>query len=745
MPASDRPRRSTRTRMRIDSTSDHEEEEKEFTHDIVDTDEESFQGDKKRGNSTIKSSPNNKKLKTIRRKETNPKDEENVDQEDDGNPPADKPIIPKRKKDPLKNTSESRLLQEEVKLKKKQDAADSTDTSNRTSEKAPTSSLIANMAPVDVKKLQPSIRDWKSKEDYQQFVARNRESRSFGSKAVGGGNMNKMSYAKPGTSQPYHAQHMSHSGSDSMQQEMEPQQEHQKKMFMNGPNQYYPKRFEICKKIFKDFNELIFKVMESEGRKRSVGLDETGVAVIDLLNEIAEDNKSKDKVPKNPNSIDWYGSFIPMDHEEKYDFGNMDEYPPIPMFPDDFSSKKKQWPLSWWGIIPPSDDLLDCHDGFARPKRRSNSRDRSRNSRDRSYSHSREESSRREKRRRRSRERSSRHESDKGRRSRESRHKEIRNEEGIREGEPLRKERSSRERDGRDFDLERQLKYRDHSQERIFSKDGQGREGVGDRNAGFPCDDRDFLPGAAGGYRGPSRDRHARDRGMQGKERDYFGEDKEFQGGERNYSGGPPGGYFQGYGRDREFSGEMWDRDREPFGYRQNRGWESYGGEKDFAREKQLGDRGRSRDRDESTGKERQYSKDRQQGKEYFRERPGDNREFQGRPGGNRGPSRDREFVGDMPGRERDFLRDQAWRGDEPRGGPPFQGGGWRDVDNRGPPPFRDNYYAPSDSRGHPDDARFYGDRGGGPGYGPRGVPGPGRPYGAYGPGPGPPARYQRR
>ena len=51
-----------------------------------------------------------------------------------------------------------------------------------------------------------------------------------------------------------------------------------------------------------------------------------------------------------------------MDEGEELDFferdrnGNAIVQPEIPMFEDDFHGMRKAWPLSWWGILPPTEE-----------------------------------------------------------------------------------------------------------------------------------------------------------------------------------------------------------------------------------------------------------------------------------------------------------------------------------------------------------------------------------------------------
>ena len=53
--------------------------------------------------------------------------------------------------------------------------------------------------------------------------------------------------------------------------------------------------------------------------------------------------------------------------EDKYDFFDTDRdvkimlQDRVPIFPEDFEPGQKQWPLSWWGIVEPSQELLEEH------------------------------------------------------------------------------------------------------------------------------------------------------------------------------------------------------------------------------------------------------------------------------------------------------------------------------------------------------------------------------------------------
>ncbi|KAK1748632.1 hypothetical protein QTG54_000571 [Skeletonema marinoi] len=71
-------------------------------------------------------------------------------------------------------------------------------------------------------------------------------------------------------------------------------------------------------------------------------------------------------------SIDLFGSFI-TNSENQYDFFDTDPVTNtinvtplpnsrIPIFPEDFPPNKSEWPLRWWGIHQPSEELLQLHD-----------------------------------------------------------------------------------------------------------------------------------------------------------------------------------------------------------------------------------------------------------------------------------------------------------------------------------------------------------------------------------------------
>mmetsp|Transcript_30411 Transcript_30411/g.60840 ORF Transcript_30411/g.60840 Transcript_30411/m.60840 type:complete len:391 (+) Transcript_30411:177-1349(+) len=80
------------------------------------------------------------------------------------------------------------------------------------------------------------------------------------------------------------------------------------------------------------------------------------------------------KICFNPVKFDaQFGSFI-TNSDNKYDFFDTDpttgtaKFTPlpntrIPVFPEDFPPNgQKEWPLKWWGIVKPTDELLDLHD-----------------------------------------------------------------------------------------------------------------------------------------------------------------------------------------------------------------------------------------------------------------------------------------------------------------------------------------------------------------------------------------------
>mmetsp|Transcript_14597 Transcript_14597/g.27445 ORF Transcript_14597/g.27445 Transcript_14597/m.27445 type:complete len:881 (+) Transcript_14597:76-2718(+) len=339
---------------------------------------------------------------------------------------------------------------------------------------------------------------------------------------------------------------------------------------------------EYFKKILFDLNQVVNKVMTSQGKQlSSLDADTTNVSTADLLNELlVDDYKTKDKTkitPKtNPNVIDWYGSFLPTDDEEKFDFGDMDENPPVPMFPEDFTSTKsgscrRPWPLGWWGIIPPSDELLYCHDGVSRSRRGTSSASRDRrygsSSRDRRHSSSRDDEKKRQsvettsrdlrdKERRTSRERSSRDKRDRDRdRDRSSREKSSRDKSDKHKDRTSR-ERSSREKRGDESPSGSKISRSGgnirkdrQSRDREFPRDRQDDEFVRERY-NRPTD-KEFIADMYSRDREFMDDRHARDR-------EFYGDgpmrDREL--------------FYQTQGRGREYFREGyqdWRRDGPPF------------------------------------------------------------------------------------------------------------------------------------------------------------------------------------
>ncbi len=75
-------------------------------------------------------------------------------------------------------------------------------------------------------------------------------------------------------------------------------------------------------------------------------------------------------------SIELSGSFV-TNSENRYDFFDTDPVTNtinvtplpnsrIPIFPEDFPPNTSEWPLRWWGIHRPSEELLQLHDEKAR-------------------------------------------------------------------------------------------------------------------------------------------------------------------------------------------------------------------------------------------------------------------------------------------------------------------------------------------------------------------------------------------
>lgn len=226
--------------------------------------------------------------------------------------------IPKRKRD-SNDSTQVIPPKESIKRKKKDEGINSLEKNNapKSTSPPPPSSLIANMAPVDTKKRQPAIRDWKSNEDYRAFKTREPKP-----SAKSSSNQPPVSEKKEENRQVMHGA---------------------KKTFTAGRN-------ESEKSVHLELNTIITKV---------------------LMDRFQSSEGSTNTISTTSNVLDWHGSFMKEDKEEALSFSDLENRRQIPIFPEDFSRDERQWPLKWWGIQKPSDELLHQHDG------RRNSRSRS--------------------------------------------------------------------------------------------------------------------------------------------------------------------------------------------------------------------------------------------------------------------------------------------------------------------------------------------------------------------------------
>ena len=127
---------------------------------------------------------------------------------------------------------------DEIKRKKKDDSAPAT-TTLKVDNKPAISSLIANMAPVHVKK-QPGLRDWQPNANFKKVRPKPAP-------------VPKTTASK--TPLPRNQQQQ-------QQQKKDPVQDSNRSKHGNGIS----KRVELEQKIRKDLNTLIFEVLESKGR-----------------------------------------------------------------------------------------------------------------------------------------------------------------------------------------------------------------------------------------------------------------------------------------------------------------------------------------------------------------------------------------------------------------------------------------------------------------------------------------------
>ena len=402
MPALDRPRRSTRNST-IDTTADEPPKNNDNVNDDANKNDDTNNSTNNKNininaNANININANNDGSKEDANNDgllydsDSDSDNDNdiaatpwLKQKPKAAPPPenDKPIIPKRKREVAAPVAPAAVKGNNTKIdaktptppkvdikRKKKDDGTAAKTSTRT-DKPPTSSLIANMAPVDKKKFQPALRDWKPNAVFQKV----RPPKSSVSKASGG---NK---TPPLRNQQQQQQKQQQQQSQSQYSKKDPMQDLNRSNHSNDTL-----KEKLGNKICKELNGLIFTVLESKGKtnkntnKKSLE-NQGALTSMDLLEEVS-DVIMKDK--SNTNTIDWHGSFFPTDNEERLDFGNLEQDRSVPMFPEDFS-KQKQWPLTWWGIIPPPDELLRIHNGRSRSRGSKERSSRDRRSRDRDF------------------------------------------------------------------------------------------------------------------------------------------------------------------------------------------------------------------------------------------------------------------------------------------------------------------------------------------------------------------------
>jgi len=131
---------------------------------------------------------------------------------------------------------------------------------------------------------------------------------------------------------------------------------------------------------------------QHQGRHRPSLSDTENRAIkhLDTLIDVVKFNMEKDKPTVSSNTaggggresskrsggVDLFGSFV-TNSENKYDFFDTCPHtqciivPPlpntrIPIFPEDFPPNgKKEWPLKWWGIVEPSEELTALHERAA--------------------------------------------------------------------------------------------------------------------------------------------------------------------------------------------------------------------------------------------------------------------------------------------------------------------------------------------------------------------------------------------
>jgi len=260
--------------------------------------------------------------------------------------------IPKKKKKPNDQSNALEAL-----------TSDTHGIQKQSKQKVSSNSLITNMTPMPSEKGAPSGISLKP---YSIGTRRN---------AIVGVREGSSAVSKNNTS---HQQQrlLQYSGIAQKQKEQEAPGQHSPKPSNDAPERESQPRHSVRgDKILKDLNTIIDKVIFHHQRSKIDVGKGFGDSTPEISSNLIGHENSKPKVPSATNSNnEMFGSFIPYTDEEKYDFFDRNEdgtpiikEPKIPIFPEDFKDGQKEWPLNWWGILSPPDNILSIHNEDRRP------------------------------------------------------------------------------------------------------------------------------------------------------------------------------------------------------------------------------------------------------------------------------------------------------------------------------------------------------------------------------------------
>eukprot|EP00804_Cyclotella_cryptica_P026561 CCRYP_020444-RB/>CCRYP_020444-RB protein AED:0.16 eAED:0.16 QI:183/1/1/1/0.15/0.07/14/4653/338 len=131
---------------------------------------------------------------------------------------------------------------------------------------------------------------------------------------------------------------------------------------------------DVENRTIRHLDKFIDVVSSSLKTKRSAS-SASSSALLDRIAVVGGEGAVRRESNKRSGAVDLFGSFLTTS-SNRHDFFVTDPHtsapiiPPLPsslpIFPEDFPPNgPKEWPLSWWGIVQPSNELLAMHERVA--------------------------------------------------------------------------------------------------------------------------------------------------------------------------------------------------------------------------------------------------------------------------------------------------------------------------------------------------------------------------------------------